>query len=548
MFLESSMTTILTDRSVNLELVTIYEISKILGSSLDLPKTLREVLNVLATHLENRRVLLSLMHESGDLQLVSAIGLTDAEFRSGRYRVGEGITGRIFQTGTPYVARDIAQEPLFLARTGLGRSDDGKHVAFIGVPIKAARETLGVLCIDRVVERGFRSFDDDVRFLTMVANLIGQTVRLYRNVTAERDQLQEEKRQLTRQLHGKYKLDNVIGVSKAMQEVFAQVHQSAPSRSTMLLRGESGTGKEVIARAIHYLSPRKDGPFIKLNCAALSETLLESELFGHEKGAFTGAHGERKGRFEMAHGGTLFLDEIGEISPAFQAKLLRVLQEREFERVGGSRSIKVDVRLITATNRDLETAVAKGDFRADLYYRINVVSIFIPPLRERREDIPHLVEHFLEKFRIENNRSLVMMTPQALKIMVNCYWPGNVRELENCVERTATMMRGDLISEVHFSCQQAKCLTQVLHAPQRPDLKPVAVIVDRGSNHEPQLPAPRDVTPTPPSEPQGSERERLIWALEQCGWVQAKAARALNISARQMGYALQKYNIEVKKF
>jgi len=449
----------IADRRGNLQLVTIYEISKILGSSLDLSKTLREVLNILVIHLGIRRGLLSLMHESGELHLVSAVGLSKEEFRRGRYRVGEGITGKVFQTGMPSVVSDISEEPTFLARTSdaLEPADEGK-IAFIGVPIKAARETLGVLCIDRVVDHSQSTFDDDVRFLSMVANLIGQTVRLYRSVTAERSQLLEEQRHLKKELKGKYSLDNVIGISKAMQEVFSEVHQSAPSRSTMLLRGESGTGKEVIARAIHYLSPRKDGPFIKLNCAALSETLLESELFGHEKGAFTGAQSERKGRFELAHGGTLFLDEIGEISPAFQTKLLRVLQEREFERVGGSRSIKVDVRLITATNRDLEKAVVKGDFRADLYYRINVVSIFIPPLRERREDIPYLVEHFLEKFRLENNREL-SISPRALNIMVNCFWPGNVRELENCVERTATMMRGEVIDEVHFSCQQNKCLT-----------------------------------------------------------------------------------------
>jgi Nif-specific regulatory protein len=436
---------------------------------------------------------------------------------------------------------------LFLGRTGSRESADGKKIAFIGVPIKAARETLGVLCIDRVVDRGVRSFDDDVRFLTMVSNLIGQTVRLYRSVAAERNQLLEEQRHLKKELQGKFKLDNVIGISKAMQEVFSEVHQSAPSRSTMLLRGESGTGKEVIARAIHYLSPRKDGPFIKLNCAALSETLLESELFGHEKGAFTGAQSERKGRFELAHGGTLFLDEIGDISPAFQAKLLRVLQEREFERVGGSRSIKVDVRLITATNRDLEKAVARGDFRADLYYRINVVSIFIPPLRERREDIPYLVEHFLNKFRSENHRTLTM-TSQALSIMTNCFWPGNVRELENCVERTATMVRGDVINEIHFSCQQNKCLTQFLHEPLHlePVLasSPLEYTAARGKTVIPITEVPSSVAPSQPT----AERERLIWALEQCGWVQAKAARALNISPRQMGYALQKYNIEVKKF
>ncbi|RZI42959.1 nif-specific transcriptional activator NifA [Herbaspirillum sp. HC18] len=533
------------DQRGNTELVTMYEISKILGSSLDLSKTLREVLNVLAVHMDTRRGMVSLMQESGELHLVGANGMSSEEFRRGRYRVGEGITGRIFQTGMPSVVADISKEPFFLNRTTPLEEAGGKTISFIGVPIRAAHETLGVLSIDRIADGSAHSFDHDVRFLTMVANLIGQTVRLYRNVTAERSMLIEEKRRLKKELQGRYSLDNVIGISKAMQEVFAEVHQSAPSRSTVLLRGESGVGKEVIAHAIHYLSSRKDGPFIKLNCAALSETLLESELFGHEKGAFTGAQTERKGRFELAHGGTLFLDEVGDISPAFQAKLLRVLQEREFERVGGSRSIKVDVRLITATNRDLEQAVAKGEFRADLYYRINVVSIFIPPLRERREDIPYLVEYFLAKYRRENQREMDV-APDALTTLMNCYWPGNVRQLENCVERGATMAHREIIANMDLPCKQNKCLTQMLHEPATTVQVPVkGPLVTIGSN---KTPADESSMPAVSERPQGSERERLIWALEQCGWVQAKAARLLNISARQMGYALQKHGIEVKKF
>ena len=542
----------ISDRSGHVELVTIYEISKVLGSSLDLSITLREVLHVLSNHIGARRGMISLVHESGDLHLVSASGVSHDEFLRGRYRAGEGITGRVFQTGVPCVVSDVSKEPLFLGRTRSLDENAGQNIAFIAVPIKAVRETLGVLCIDRVIDNSMHSFDNDVRLLTMVANLIGQTVRLYRNIAAERTQLIEEKRRLKQEPQGKYSLDNVIGNSRPMQQVFAEVHQSAPSRSTMLLRGESGTGKEVIARAIHFLSPRKDMPFIRVNCAALSETLLESELFGHEKGSFTGAQTERKGRFELAHGGTLFLDEIGEISPAFQAKLLRVLQEREFERVGGSRSIKVDVRLITATNRNLEKAVAAGEFRADLYYRINVVSIFIPPLRERREDIPHLVEFFIAKFRQENQRELTI-SPEALNIMTHCYWPGNVRELENCIERTATMVRGNVIHEVNFSCQQNKCLTQLLHAPLHTHAGQVlatGLVEDRADRGSEVIPI-RDMgaaAPAQPEQPPTTERERLIWALEQCGWVQAKAARVLNISPRQMGYALQKYNIEVKKF
>jgi Nif-specific regulatory protein len=329
-----------------------------------------------------------------------------------------------------------------------------------------------------------------------------------------------------------------------MQEVFAEVHQAAPGRSTVLLRGESGTGKEVIARSIHYLSPRKDAPFIKVNCAALSETLLESELFGHEKGSFTGATQERKGRFEMAQGGTLFLDELGEISASFQTKLLRVLQEREFERVGGNKSIKVDVRLIAATNRNMEEDVAKGTFRADLYYRVNVVSIFLPPLRERREDIPLLIGYFLDKFNKENERKLAI-SPEAVDVMLKCNWPGNVRELENCVERTATMTRANTIQDVDLPCQQNKCFSQVLqHYGQAQNVIPIAPVpageVDVSGRTFGESPAPEEPSFM-------TERERLVWAMEQCGWVQAKAARLLNLTPRQIGYALLKYNIEVKR-
>lgn len=555
-----------SSRSVDLELVTIYEISKILSSSLDLPKTLREVLNLLSIHLGTRRGMVSLLQDSGELHLVGAVGMTREEFDRGRYRVGEGITGKILQTGMPYVAPDVSVEPYFLNRTGGWDAESGETIAFIGVPIKAGGETIGVMSVDRVVDNHTTGFDHDLRFLSMVANLVGQTVRLHQKVTAERSELIKERNRLKKELQGKFSIENVIGISKVMQDVFAEVHQAAPSRSTVLLRGESGTGKEAIARAIHYMSTRKDAPFIRVNCAALSETLLESELFGHERGAFTGAQAERKGRFEMAHGGTLFLDEIGDISAAFQAKLLRVLQEREFERVGGSRTIQVDVRLITATNRDLEKAVAKGDFRADLYYRINVVSIFLPPLRERREDIPLLVEYFLKKFNKENKRELAV-SQEAMDILTNCYWPGNVRELENCVERTATMARGKMVREINFPCAQNKCLTQALHQPDpamapitsRPESRVIPITAVPAAPQAIEPIAPEPPVPLAPAHHAGhspaerlrqipSERDRLIFAMEQCGWVQAKAARLLNISPRQMSYALLKHNIPIKKF
>ena len=528
-----------------LELSAIYEISKILSSSLDLRITLREMLGVLSSHLKMRRGAASLVQESGELHVISASGLSTEEMERGRYRRGEGITGRIMKTGSPMVIPDVAKEPLFLNRTGSRRMAAGQVVAFIGVPIKVGRETIGVLSVDRELDGEPGNFEGSVRLLSMVANLISQTVLLHRSVAAERERLLQERNWLQKELHGKYRLDNVIGQSKRMQEVFAEVHQAGPGRSTVLLRGESGTGKEVIARAIHYLSPRKDKPFIRVNCAALSETVLESELFGHEKGAFTGATQERKGRFEMAHGGTLFLDEIGDISPNFQTKLSRVLQEREFERVGGNRPIRVDVRLITATNRNLEEAVSRCEFRADLYYRINVVTIFLPPLRERREDIPLLVEHALDKFNKENRRKLTV-TSEALQVLLNCNWPGNVRELENCVERTATMTRGDVIRDVDLPCQQGKCFSLAIQSyGQATQTVPVAMVAaELGGGR-----AAASVAEVQNSEAPAfaSERDRLIWAMEQCGWVQAKAARLLNLTPRQIGYALQKYNIPLKR-
>ena len=533
------------------ELATIYEISKILTSSLDVAKTCREALNVLANNMGYRRCMIIVDTEDEELHLLAAVGLTPEEYDAGHYRPGEGVIGKVFSSGMPAVVHDLASEPFFLNRTGAIDHVDGERIALVGMPIRVAKAVVGVITIDRVSERAGGGFNEDVRLLTMAASLVGQALALQRTVLAERNQLISETRRLRQELKGRFRLDNVIGVSKRMQDVFAEVHQAGPSRSTVLLRGESGTGKEVIARALHTLSPRKDGPFIKVNCAALSESLLESELFGHEKGSFTGAVGERKGRFEMADKGTLFLDEIGDISPAFQAKLLRVLQEREFERVGGNRSIKVDVRLVCATNRNLEKMVAAGEFRADLYYRINVVSLFLPPLRERRDDIPPLIAYFIERYNKDNGRDL-RVTPEALNVLVNCYWPGNVRELENCIERTATMARGESISELHFPCQTNRCLTQTLHHVDKDD----AVAPVRAQAGPIEISVPVSEIPHRSAAPERlfgedmpeGEKERLIWAMERSGWVQAKAARLLNITPRQMGYALQKFDIEVRRF
>lgn len=543
-----------------IELLTVYQVSKILGSSLDVHKTFREALNVLVSMMGWRRGAVILQADDGPLCGLCAVGMSREESAKLSFAVGEGIVGKVFASGVAAVIPDIQHEPMFLNRTGAADQSPTESVAYIVVPIKADRRTLGVLTMDRVVTEGSAVFDEDLRLLSMIASLMGQNLLLHRGVSAEQGRLYEEARLLSKALKPVYQLDMAIGSSRRMQDVFAEVHQAAPTKTTVLLRGESGTGKEVIARALHNLSPRKNEPFVRVNCAALTESLLESELFGHEKGAFTGAVGVRKGRFEMAHGGTLFLDEIGDISAAFQAKLLRVLQEREFERVGGTTPIKVDVRMVLATNRNLEKMVGAGEFRADLYYRINVVSIFLPPLRERREDIPLMVEHFLSRFNRENSRK-VKVTPRALKVLTSCYWPGNVRELENCVERTATMALNDDLTDLSFPCHDNRCLTQVLHyidredavRPGRPVPIPVTEAPPRSQPHHHEAPDHADVghahasTASADDKPEG-ERERLIWAMEKCGWVQAKAARLLNITPRQMGYALQKYDIEVRKF
>lgn len=561
------------------ELDAIYEVSKTLSASLDVGKTFREALNYLLHAFDWRRTFVVVNEPGGKLRGLCAVGLSQDEQRRLQFLSGEGIVGRVYATGVPTFVPDLRAEPLFLNRTGGADQSPDTRIALLAAPIRADRQTLGVLVADCEnpehtddSSSARRVSSDDLRLLKMVASLMGQTLLLNRSVSAAHDTMQDEVRRMHKAIKSGHQIDEVVGVSPPMQEVFSQVHQVAQSRTTVLLRGESGTGKEVIARAIHRLSPRKSAPFVGVNCAALTESLLESELFGHEKGAFTGAQGQRKGRFEMAHGGTLFLDEIGDISASFQAKLLRVLQEREFERVGGGSAVKVDVRLILATNRNLERMVQAGEFRADLYYRINVVSIQLPPLRERREDIPAMALHFLSRFNRENGR-VTRFSPEAMRVLTQCYWPGNVRELENCVERTATMAHGDVISDLAFPCRDNRCLTQVLHHIERedavrpsrladipikevagPPLPPTVPIVPAlpPAPEAASAPAPEpEDLPTPHSsegdKPDG-ERDRLIWAMEKCGWVQAKAARLLKISPRQMGYALRKHDIEVRKF
>ncbi len=511
-----------------LELATLYEISKLLGSSLDLEQNLTGILRILNSFMGMRKGTILLYDAPRDeLSIRVAVGMTPEEMARGKYQKGEGILGKVIQHGVPMVIPDIGAEPQLLDRTRSRGDLPSQPVAFLAVPIKAGGQTLGVLSVDRLFAERV-SFEEDMRVLTIVASLIGQAVTLQQRVVQERDGLLERTRSLQQALHNRYRPESLVGQSKRMRDIYGEIRQVSHSRATVLLRGESGTGKELLARAIHYNSPRADGPFVKINCAALPQTLLESELFGHEKGAFTGAAAAKKGRFELADGGSLFLDEIGDLPLDLQSKLLRVLQERSFERVGGTRTVEVDVRIVAATHQDLEAAIAQGRFREDLYYRLNVVPILLPPLHERKEDIPILTEHFLAKYNRENDRK-VRITGRALQKIVDYDWPGNVRELENCIERLVIMSRRRLVfpEDVFLPVEAASDGSEATHGRPRSRRKPAAT----------------HPTPEPIAKLRDIERQQILRALGEADGVQATAAGLLGITPRQLAYRLRRFQI-----
>jgi len=519
------------DRRAALELEALHEISKVLWLGTDLNKAFTSTLTILGLTLEMENGTLSLFDPvTGEVFVEAAPEMSDDERILGRLRPGEGIIGRIFKTGMPMVVPDIGTEPLFLNRTGTWKDLAEDPRAFIGVPVRHARSTLGVLTVDRRLRAGPFSFDRDVRFLGLVAGMAGARVRLQELENPRRREVAEPGERPPR--------PGLVAAGPRMRQLMDRVELVARSRATVFLRGESGTGKEVVAHAIHDASPRAARPFVAVNCAALPETLVESELFGYEKGAFTGAAAAQKGRFEMADGGTLFLDEVAELSPAAQAKLLRVVQERQFERVGGRRTVTVDVRIVAATNRDVEEAVRSGAFRLDLYHRLSVVMIVLPPLRERREDIPALADHFLRVLGEENGR-LVELAPEALDAALRCRWSGNVRQLRNCLERAVVSSSSARIGAADLCLDASGCFLEAVNTP-----------VQIGA------PTPAVNTPVPMGAPTPAvdvaaltdERERVRAALETCGHVQAKAARLLGLSERQLAYRIRKYAIPVRRF
>ncbi len=497
------------------ELEALYQVSRVLNQSLNFRETLVAVLEVLHDYAKLDHGMLSLLDEETGELFISALHKQDhMPFESVRYKPGEGMLGSIMSLAEPLIIPRLGDDQRFLDRLGVYDSD----LPFIGVPITTNNEPIGVLTA-QPMDSEWANLKCS-RFMQMVANLIGQSLLLARKVKDSQQAIEHERDSLRRKVKGEHGFSNMVGHTQAMRFVFEQVRQVSKWDTTVLVRGESGTGKELIANAIHYNSPRANGPFIKLNCAALPDNLLESELFGHEKGAFTGAVSQRKGRFEQADGGTMFLDEIGEISPAFQAKLLRVLQEGEFERVGGTKTQQVDVRVVAATNRNLEEEVQQGKFREDLYYRLNVMPIMMPPLRERVADIPDLAQFLINKIGRNQGREL-SIDDSGLKILMRYDWPGNVRELENRLERAAVMSENGHID------QKALNLAGMNGAPVM----------------EPETSGSADVDL---NDPDLDERERVIAALEKAGWVQAKAARLLDMTPRQIAYRIQTLGIQVR--
>lgn len=494
------------------ELRLLVEVLQMLDDASTLSDNLDKILETIARHTGMMRGVITLLDEShGEIAIEVAYGLSREAQNRGRYKLGEGITGKVIATGQPLIVPDISAEPLFLNRTG--SRTDPENISFICVPIKMEGQVIGALSADRLFASS-NALDEDMRLLTILASLIARAVRtrqLHHRVLEENKRLQNALRERSRP-------QMFVGNSSVLQDVLTQVARVAPTDATVLLLGESGTGKELTANTIHAGSSRAGQPFIKINCAALPESLIESELFGHEKGAFTGAIAIRKGRFEAADGGTLFLDEIGELAVSTQVKLLRVLQEQEFERLGGSKTIRVDVRLIAATSRNLERMVAEGAFRQDLYYRLNVFPVRMPPLRERLDDIPLLVASFLEKYGQKIGKRSLRLTPKAQELLLAHSWPGNIRELQNIIER-AVILTTD--GQIHAS-----------HLP--PSF---------------QLPAPALSLPHSLSAALEELEQRLIReALEAHHGNICRAAQSLGITERIMGLRMKKFGLTYKQF
>jgi len=501
-----------------LELSLLYEISRLLSTESKHEEALHQIMCLLSSKTDMQRGIITLLKPgSEEIWIETAFGLTEKEKRRGQYKCGEGVIGRVVESGFPMVVPNINESSFFLNRTR-SRNNINEQTSFICVPIKLRDNILGTFSVDVLFKTKY-CLEETKKLLVIIASIIAQAVHIRREMDLEHRRLLEENEALKLKIsHSSKGTGAVVGSSLSMKQVYKLVYQVAKSRTTVLLHGESGTGKERIAEMIHQNSLRSEGPIIKLNCAVLPEALFESELFGHEKGAFTGASAKKLGRFELARGGTIFLDEIGELTMQVQVKLLRVIQEKEFELVGGSETIKTDVRIITATNRNLLQLVEEGKFREDLFYRLNVFPIYIPPLKERKSDIAILAAHFLKKYTSENEKEINSICNLAVDMLLNHDWPGNVRELENCIERAVILATDDIIHAYHLPpTLQAKKFTNKVN------LGLEGMIED-------------------------FEREIIIDKLKRCNGNQSEAARELKTTYRIISYKVQKYGIDPHRY
>jgi Nif-specific regulatory protein len=499
------------------KLSSLLHVSQALSGTLDLRPALHDIFDTLARHHEAVGSIVVIGdRESKELHVEAVEGFHKGG-APGRYAVGDGVIGKVAESGRQVVIPRVSLEPAVMQQLGFKAtaSDDRSLVC---VPITIDRRPVGALAIGLKYDAG-RNFERTTKFFGVVASMMGQAVKVQRLVAAEHKRLVTENTRLKQELREGYDFSTIIGNSGSLQRVYEAVAQVARTNTTVLIRGESGTGKELIAQAIHYNSLRAKKPFVKVSCAALPDTLIESELFGYEKGAFTGAQDRKKGRFELAQGGTLFLDEIGDIGLPTQIKLLRVLQEREFERLGGTEVVKVNVRLVAATNKDMEQAITQGTFREDLFYRLNVFAIYIPPLRERKPDVLLLADHFLQRFSSEHGKDIRRIATPAIDMLTAYHWPGNVRELQNVLERAVLVCDGQVVHAHHLppTLQTAEASGTVMNV----SLKDA---VD------------------------SFERDLLQDALKSARGNRAKAARLVRTTDRIFNYKVRMLGIDWKRF
>jgi len=501
------------------DITLLYEISEALNEHLDLKKALYKVLDILSSSMGMLRGTITLLHPLRDeINIEVAHGLSRTAMQRGKYKLGEGVTGRVIQTGKAVAIPKISEEPLFLDRTASRKSKDDLQLSFICVPVKRGNQVIGAFSVDRPYDESY-SLKNGEKLMSVIATMLARHVVNLETIHLEKEHLREENKRLRNELEDRYRITDIIGNSNNMREVYQMITQVSISNATVLIRGESGTGKELVASSIHYNSPRSKGPFVKVNCAALPANLIESELFGHEKGSFTGAIKQKLGKFELANRGTIFLDEIGSIGLDVQANLLRVLQEKEFERVGGHKTLKADVRIITATNKNLEEALEHENFRHDLYYRLNVFPIYMPPLRERKTDILLLADHFLEKYAKENHKDIRRLSTPAIDMLMEYHWPGNVRELENCIERAALLCEERVIHSYH--------LPPTLQTGTESNSLPVLSLDDALAN---------------------LEKEMIIDALKNTRGNITSATKLLKTTVRKFTYKAQKYGVDYKHY